>query len=100
MTALFAVTLAVGAGAIIVGYYGWKGYGWARVAGFVALGVGLLFHDRESEGVFLELAVVLDPEVGRKQVELQEDLVLEFVEGQRLDGLDGCVCHSFILLLS
>ncbi|WP_454229442.1 hypothetical protein [Propioniciclava flava] len=42
VTALFAVTLAVGAGAIIVGYYGWKGYGWARVAGFVALGVGLL----------------------------------------------------------
>lgn len=42
VTALFAVSLAVGAGAIIVGYYGWKGYGWARVAGFVALGVGLL----------------------------------------------------------
>ncbi len=42
VAALFAVALAVGAGGIIVGYYGWLGYGWARIAGLVAVGVGLL----------------------------------------------------------
>ena len=34
--------LLIGAGGIIAGYYGWRGYGWARFAGLIAVGVSLL----------------------------------------------------------
>lgn len=42
VTGLFAVMLLIGAGGIIAGYYGWRGYGWARFAGLIAIGVSLL----------------------------------------------------------
>ena len=38
----FVLMLLVCAGALIAGYYGWRGYAWARWAGVVALGVSLL----------------------------------------------------------
>lgn len=42
VTALFAVTLLVGASAIIAGHYAWRGFSWTRWAGLVAAGVSLL----------------------------------------------------------
>lgn len=41
VTGLFAVTMAIAAGALIAGYYAWRGYRWTRVASLVAIGVGL-----------------------------------------------------------
>ena len=38
----FVLMLLVCAGTLIAGYYGWRGYAWARWAGVVALGVSLL----------------------------------------------------------
>ena len=42
VTALFAATLVIGAGAIIAGHYAWRGYRWARWAGVAAAGASLL----------------------------------------------------------
>lgn len=36
VTGLFAITLIVGAAALIAGYYAWKGHRWTRWAGLVA----------------------------------------------------------------
>ncbi len=36
VVALFVIALAIGAAATIAGYYGWRGYGWARWAGLIA----------------------------------------------------------------
>lgn len=42
VSGLFAVTLLIGAGAIIAAHYGWRGFGWSRWAGVVAAVLSLL----------------------------------------------------------
>lgn len=42
VTALYAITIVVGAAALITGYYGWQGFGWTRWSALVALAVSFL----------------------------------------------------------
>jgi len=54
VSGLFASTLLVGAAALIAGYYGWRGYRWARVAGVLATAVSfltLLVNPLASSGI-------------------------------------------------
>lgn len=42
VTVLFAITLVVSAGAVVSGYYAWRGFRWTRIACLVSLGIALL----------------------------------------------------------